>query len=180
MNLPPAYKWLEAEPGPRILLEMLKIYGTVETPGPDNNPTIMQWAKAVGLERVYKNDATAWCGLAVAYAAGQAGWDNAPLGNALWARNWAAWGNPVAPGAAMLGDVLVFARGTGGHVALYVGEDNTHFHILGGNQSDAVNIRRKEKSLLIAARHCPWRIQQPANVRKMYLSATGVISENEA
>jgi uncharacterized protein (TIGR02594 family) len=180
MNLPPAYKWLETEPGPRILLEMLKMYGTVETPGPGNNPTIMAWAKSIGLEKVYKSDATAWCGLGMAYAAGQAGWDNAPMGNALWARNWASWGNPVAQGAEMLGDVLVFLRGTGGHVGEYIGEDDTHFHVLGCNQSDAVNIRRKEKSLLIAARRCPWRIKQPANVRKIYLSATGVLSENEA
>jgi cell wall-associated NlpC family hydrolase len=36
----------------------------------------------------------------------------------------------------MLGDVLVFRRGGGGHVALYVGEDEEAFHVLGGNQAD--------------------------------------------
>ena len=180
MKLSSQYGWLAAEPGPRILVEMLKLYGVQEDRGPGNNPTILEWAKAVGLEKIYRDDATAWCGLGMGYAAGQAGWDNAPRGNCLWARNWAYFGNHVDPGDAMLGDVLVFPRGAGGHVALYVGEDATHFHILGANQDDMVNIRRKPKRPLIAARRCPWRINQPVNVRKVLLSPRGEISRSEA
>lgn len=178
MTLPVRYRWLIEEPGPRLLVEFLKLYGTAEQPGAGSNPSILSWAKAVGLAHVYKSDATAWCGLAMAYAALQAGWDAAPRGNALWARNWMFWGTP-APVAA-LGDVLVFSRGKGGHVGVYVGEDPACFHVLGGNQSNAVNIKRIARSRLIGARRCPWRINQPANVRPVKLSATGAVSTNEA
>lgn len=180
--LPPAYAWLNAEPGPRLLKEFINIYGTVEQVGAGSNPTILAWAKSVGLERVYRDDATAWCGLAMAYVAGQAGWDNAPRGNALLARNWQAWG--TAAEVPMLGDVLVFWRGARngfqGHVGVYVGEDSTAFHVIGGNQDDRVSIKRLGRDRLLQARRCPWRINQPANVRPVVLAATGKLSENEA
>lgn len=180
-SLPKKYAWLYDEPGPRILLEMIKMHGVIETPGTANNPTIIRWAKDIGLGHVYKNDSIAWCGLAVGYAAAQAGWEYAPRGNALWARNWAAWGTPVALGKEMLGDVLVFSRGAvSGHVAIYVAEDKTAFHVIGGNQSDAVNIKRVEKNRLITGRRCPWRVSQPPNVRKVWMSASGEVSRGEA
>ena len=179
--LPKQYTWIDSEPGPRLLKEMRALYGTIEVAGRDSNPTILGWAKSIGLGSSYKNDEIPWCGLAMAYAAAQAGWDHSPRGNALYARNWLFWGNPVAKGEEMLGDVLVFSRGpTQGHVALYVGEDETSFHIMGGNQGDAVSIRLKTKALLIGARRCPWRVNQPANVRKILMSTKGPISTNEA
>lgn len=171
------YQFLLNEPGPRMLTEALKTFGTREAAGPTNNPTIMQWARKIGLARVYKADSTAWCGLWMAYVAGQAGWNNAPRGNALWARNWATWGKGVTK--PMLGDVLVFPRGLGGHVCIYVGEDATHYHVLGGNQSDAVSIKRRPKRPIIAIRRCKWRISQPANVRAIMLSPTGELSTKE-
>jgi len=76
----------------------------------------------------------------------------------------------------MLGDVLVFPRGAGGHVALYVGEDARHFHILGGNQGNEVSIILKAKTPLIDCRRATWRSAQPANVRPVMLSADGTPS----
>lgn len=178
--LPKAYAWLAAEPGPRLLTEMLKLYGTVEAPGGANNPEILRWAERVGLGHVYKSDATAWCGLTVSYACAQAGYPYSPLGNALWARNWAEWEDMVPTGQAMLGDVLVFARGNAGHVGIYVGEGADVFHVLGGNQGDAVTIRTKPKKGIIAVRRRHWQVGQPANVRKVYLTASGTPSTNEA
>lgn len=180
--LPAAYAWLNQEPGPRILTEFLKIHGTAEQVGPGNNPTILAWARSVGLEKVYRDDAIAWCGLAMAYVAGQAGWDNAPRGNALLARNWQHWGNSAD--VPMLGDVLVFWRGSRsgfkGHVGVYVGEDDTAFHVIGGNQEDRVSIKRLGRDRLLQARRCPWRINQPANVRPVRLAASGGLSNDEA
>lgn len=177
MNLPAQYKWLASETGPRILVEALKTYGTAEKPGPGNNPSILKWAEDVGLERVYKSDDTAWCGLWMAYVAKQAGWDD-PL-NPLWARNWLNFGTPQK--IAMLGDVLVFSRGkSSGHVGLYVGEDNTAYHVLGGNQSDQVTIKRISKTRLLGIRRCPWRVNQPKNVKPVKLAASGSLSTNEA
>jgi uncharacterized protein (TIGR02594 family) len=177
--LPAAYRWLADEPGPRLLVEFLKVYGTAEKPGPGSNPSILAWARAVGLERVYRSDDTAWCGLAMSYVALQAGWGASPAGNGLWARNWLRWGSPAE--IPMLGDVLVFSRGkTSGHVGVYVAEDRGGFlHVIGGNQGDAVTIKRIPRSRLLGARRCPWRVNQPGNVRRVVLAASGAISSNE-
>ena len=180
MDLPRQYAWLADEPGPRILVEALRTYGTIEKLGAGSNPSILTWAKITGLDRIYRNDATAWCGLWMAYVALQAGWD-VPL-NPLGARNWLTFGVPQQKPA--LGDVLVFWRGASsgfnGHVGLYVGEDAEAFHVLGGNQSDRVMIKRIAKNRLLGARRCPWRINQPAAVRPVVLAANGALSTNEA
>jgi uncharacterized protein (TIGR02594 family) len=178
IKLPQHYAWLNDEPGPRILKTMLALHGTKEVPGIASNKTIMDWAKRVGVSRTYTDDSIPWCGLGMAYVALESGWD-IPV-NPLWARNWATWGHRVDPDKAMLGDVLVFARGSAGHVADYVGEDATHFHIIGCNQDDCVSIKRRAKAQLLAARRCPWRVNQPPNVRKVWLAATGSIAKTEA
>lgn len=176
MKLPPQYQWLTKETGPRILLEALKTYGTAEKPGQGSNPSILKWAEDIGMDRVYKADATAWCGLWMAYVAKQAGWDD-PV-NSLWARNWLNFGTPQK--SAGLGDIMVFSRGSGGHVGMYVGEDSTAFHILGGNQADKVMIKRIAKNRLLGIRRCPWRVNQPNNVRAVKFAASGSLSTNEA
>lgn len=175
-DLPKKYAWLSKETGPRILIEGLKTFGTIEKPGPGNNPSIMQWAKKTGLEKIYRNDATAWCGLWTAYVVLQAGWE--PPLNPLWARNWLNFGVPQK--TAGLGDVLVFSRGSSGHVGVYVGEDTDAYHVLGGNQSDQVMIKRIAKARLLGIRRLPWRINQPVSVRPVKLAATGSLSTNEA
>lgn len=168
-SLPIAYQWLADQAGPKILVEMVRLYGVKERPGPANNPEIMAWAREVGVP--YPADEVAWCGLTVAVAAKRAGYDFMPGGNPLWARNWSAWGK--AASIACLGDVLVFPRGKGGHVALYVGEDPTHYHILGGNQQDQVCVVRKPKKPILAIRRSPFRIGPPDNVKPVLLSASG-------
>lgn len=174
-KIDPKFAWLWDEPGPRILLSMRNIYGTMEDTSAKSNPVILGWAKRVGLEKIYKSDAIYWCGLATAFAAADSGWPYAPNGNSLWARNWNIWETPVPKGKEMLGDVLIFERGKGGHVGLYVAEDSKYFYTLGGNQSDTVNIQPKEKKRLIGARRCTWRIAQPSNVRKIFVAPSGLI-----
>ena len=170
------YEWLWNEPAPKILVEMRELYGVKEVPGKGNSKIIMGWAAEVNTN--YPGDATAWCGLTVSVVAKRAGYDYYPNGNALWARNWLDWGVPYK--TPMLGDVLVFERGTGGHVGLYVGEDATHFHVFGGNQGDAVCIKRIDKERLLGARRSPFKVGQPPNVRQVHLSAKGApVSVNE-
>jgi len=175
--LPSRYGWLAREPGPKMIVEALKLYGTLEAPGSANNPTIVAWAKEVGGEvaDVYKADSIPWCGLFMAVVAKRAG-KEIPK-HPLWALSWSAFG-AKSPGPA-LGDVLVFVRNGGGHVGLYVGEDASAFHILGGNQSDRVCITRVAKARLYAASRPLYRVQ-PANVRPIHLEATGALSLNEA
>jgi uncharacterized protein (TIGR02594 family) len=172
-KLPTAYAWLAQEPGPKMLVEALRLYGTTEKAGPSNNPSILAWAQECGIPG-YGADAIPWCGLFVAICAHRAG-KALPM-NPLWARDWAAWGAPASRPA--LGDVLVFRRDGGGHVGLYVGEDGLAYHVLGGNQGDAVSIRRIAKNRLIAARR-GYAIAPPANVRAIRLAASGSLSTQE-
>lgn len=79
--------------------------------------------------------------------------------NPYWARNWGVFGTPCEP---TYGAVLVFSRGTGGHVGFCVGADDTSFSVLGGNQSDAVTIAPISKSRLIASRWpATWTAPRP-------------------
>ena len=68
--------------------------------------------------------------------------------NPYWARNWLLFGRDTKP---VPGAVLVFERGSGGHVGFAVGQDDTHFFVLGGNQSDAVTVARLAKQRLLDA-----------------------------
>lgn len=62
------------------------------------------------------------------------------------------------------GAVLIFERGSGGHVGFAVGQDDTHFYVLGGNQSDAVTIARIAKSRLLGAR---WPATVPIRTQRL-------------
>lgn len=175
-NLPQEYIWLLKEPGPKMILEFLKIYGITEVPGANDNPVIIDWARQTGVSNRYTHDSIAWCGLTMAILAKRAGKD--VNFDPLWALNWAKFGKEVNDGP-KLGDVLVFQRDGGGHVGLYVGVDSYSYHVAGGNQSDQVNIVRKAKSRIYAVRR-PIYTVQPANVRKIILSPNGEIDNREA
>jgi uncharacterized protein (TIGR02594 family) len=188
-----AYAWLNAEPGPKMLLEALKLYGTEEKRGPGSNPVILAWADELGAElgtayakwaaAWYDDDAKPFCGLGMAVVAQRANPDDRPERRPpdkyLAAASWATWGRPVAREDAMLGDVLVFTREGGGHVALYCAEDDTTLHVLGFNQSDSVTVAPIAKDRCIAVRR-PAYLTQPANVRRVALAPTGATSINEA
>lgn len=177
--LPAAYAWLDREPGPRHLLAALALYGVRETPGPGNTAEIMGWASEVGVRNIYTADMIPWCGLWMAIVMHRADWPDHIPTTPLWARAWATIGQ--AADRPSLSDILVFSRpGGGGHVGVYVGEDADAYHVLGGNQSDAVTITRIARSRLIAARRPRWRIAQPGNIRPIRLSAAGKLSQNEA
>jgi len=97
----------------------------------------------------------------------------------LAARAWGRFGEPVAP---VFGAVLIFWRGAPsgwqGHVGFYRGEDAAAYHVLGGNQSDAVTITRIAKTRLLAAR---WPAGVPVTGRPVRLTAAGLaLSTNEA
>ncbi len=188
--LPAQYAWLAREGAPKMLISALSLYGTLETAGPANNPQILAWADEIARAyptpynkwagEFYAHDSIPWCGLGMAIAAVRAG--RQPVDKYLSALSWSYGGNgwlkvPVAD--AMLGDILTFKRSGGGHVAMYVGEDATHFHMLGANQDDAFNIRRKAKAQCVGVIRPEYQ-NRPANVRKVRLAATGVLSGSEA
>lgn len=175
MKLPKKFEWLAHEEAPRHLLKAIELLGVTEIVGTKHNPTILGWAKEVGLEKVYKADEIAWCGLFAAVVLKRA--ERIPVTDPLWALNWSKFGVEVT--TPMLGDILTFKRDGGGHVGFYIGENKTSYYVLGGNQGNAVSIVPIAKARLYKARR-PAYNNQPANVRVITLEAGGVLSTNEA
>lgn len=169
------YKHLQSNNLPWLIARGIELIGTREIVGKEHNPDIIQWGVDVGLGKIYTNDEIPWCGLYVAKVCQLA--KKEIVKNPLWARNWAKWGNKS--NVASLGDILVFKRGSGGHVGFYVGEDKTCYHVLGGNQSNRVNITRISKSRILAVRRAKYR-NQPKMVKPFHVSPTGAVSKNEA
>ncbi|WP_260597800.1 TIGR02594 family protein [Sphingomonas endolithica] len=157
------------------------LLGTREAAGAANSPTILGWAKLLGtkvLGMVYNADSVPWCGLFVANCLRAAGIDLSGMKVAVRAKEWATWGSNLSPLVLAPGAILVFDREGGGHVAFYVGEDRSYYHVLGGNQGDKVSIMRLEKSRCIARR---WPRGVPVIGKPVKLTAGGVpVSSNEA
>ena len=170
------YDYLKTVKSPQILVQAIKLIGTKEIVGTIHNETILSWAEELGLQRIYTNDEIAWCGLFVGYCVHKAGLE--VVKDPLWALNWNKFG--TKQNTAMLGDVLTFKRKGGGHVGIYVGEDNTCYHVLGGNQSNMVCITRIEKARMSQIRRTAWKVAQPSNVAVVRLTNSGFVSQNEA
>jgi uncharacterized protein (TIGR02594 family) len=173
----PEFKFLLSPDMPRTIQEAVKLIGVVETPGPKNNSVIIDWQKEIGdlANAWYTQDSIPWCGLFVAVVVLRTG--RAPVTNYLRARDWAEWGEPSK--TASVGDILVFARKGGGHVGFYVGENETSYYVLGGNQSDAVNITKISKHRLVAIRQPNYRIR-PSTAIAMKINSNIAESTTEA
>lgn len=174
-NLPKSYQFLLNETAPRHLLKALELHGVKEFIGSTHNPVIMGWAKETNLDKVYTSDEIPWCGLFIAVIMHRA--SRPVVTNPLWALNWNNFGVRVT--TPMLGDILTFTRKSGGHVGIYIGEDDTSYHVLGGNQNNQVNIVRIAKSRLSQARR-PQYNSQPTNIRKIIINSNTQLSTNEA
>lgn len=193
MTLPAQYAYLRQDPlAPRMVQAALDLYGVSELAGGRDNPVIIAWADevAAGTKSSYADwagdfynaDSIPWCGLFVALCAvrsAEGRSERLPEHKYLSALEWRHWGEPVAVADALVGDVGISHRNGGGHVFLIVGEDATHFHILGGNQSDQVNIVRKAKAEVSWVRRPRYR-QLPAGARKVRVSASGALAGSEA
>lgn len=149
------------------------LIGTREIKGPKHNGFISKgWAR-LGAPW-FNDDETPWCGLFVAHCVDAAG---LPYSRANFARakSWVSWGQPCAPTP---GAVVVFGRSGGGHVGFLVGQSAENYYVLGGNQSDAVNIMPLAK-----ARALDGGIRWPSNlpVPSVQLPAMsgGTVSVNE-
>ena len=125
---------------------------------------LMDWLKRDGrsLGDPGKNP---WCGDFVETCI-RMGLPDEPLLGALGtnpyrARNWLWFGQETKP---VPGAVLIFERGSSGHVGFAVGQDDTNFFVLGGNQSDAVTIARVAKSRLLGAR---WPATFPPRLQRL-------------
>lgn len=121
-----------------------------------------------------------WCGEFVQSSLAQTVGDGGMPANTGLARAWLEYG---APCDAVIGAIAVFWRGSRkgwkGHVAFNSGEDETAYHVLGGNQSNAVTITRIAKSRLLGFRWPP-NADHIAQVPVTQRPATGSLSTNEA
>lgn len=150
--------------------------GTQEIPGSKSNQKIMEWATQLGgwVKSYYTNDDIPWCGLFVAECLRESDIEIL-IKNPLSALEWNKFGIKCEP---MFGAIMVFVRSGGGHVGFYVSEDNESYHILGGNQSNAVNITRVGKDRFKGARWPTYleHLQVPGRVIKKF---DGKLSQNE-
>ena len=125
--------------------------GTTEGPGPENNPIIMEMYASVGHDWV-EHDSVAWCAAFVGHCFERAGIRST---RQLTARSYLDWGVPVKIAEAQPGDIGVIPRGTSswqGHVFFIERIEGPWVWGLGGNQSDAVNVKRYPVSKLLGVR----------------------------
>lgn len=121
--------------------------GVKEIPGKGDSPVIQRWLRE--LKAWWSDDATPWCGVAVAHWMASVG--ITPPRHWYRALAWSDWGVQLRRPA--LGAVVVFGRAGGGHVGLVVGTDPAgRLLVLGGNQADAVNIRAFDPERVVAFR----------------------------
>lgn len=132
---------------PRWLSEARRDVGVRELPGKADSPVIQRWLR--DLKAWWTDDATPWCGVAVAHWMRRAGVE--PPKHWYRALAWADWGARL--GRPALGAVVVYRRSGGGHVGLVVGTDAAgRILTLGGNQGDAVSIAPFDRQRVVAYR----------------------------
>jgi len=143
-------------PTPPWLSVALAERGVREVPGEGDSPRIVEYHATTGLAAT--DDEVPWCSAFVCWCFVQAGIAGT---NSARARSWLEWGWPNNPPG--YGAVVVLKRGRNapgpdvinapGHVGFLVGYSTPdELLILGGNQSNAVNIRSYSASRVLAYR----------------------------
>ena len=112
--------------------------GVSEIPGPEHNQRIIAYFTSTTYHA--SADEVPWCAAFVNWVLEQAGISRTKSAAALSFRDWG-----VRVDKPSYGDIAVINRGGGkGHVAFYTGEKvfdgQKYVSLLGGNQSDSVNI----------------------------------------
>lgn len=154
--------------------------GLKEFPGERDNPTILGWAKGTGgsTEEAYDHDSIPWCALFVWAVMREV---KLKFLDTLWALDGLKYG--VGLSGPALGCIVCFKRDGGGHIAFVVGRDkNGNLMCLGGNQSDAVNIKPFDPDRAVGYRW-PSEVAKPSKTGMAtlpLLTSDGKVSTNEA
>ena len=110
--------------------------GLHEIPGPKHAPEILQMWRDIKRGGI-KDDETPWCAAFVGAALENVGIQSTRFEGA---RSYLEWGEKLDK--PIYGCIVVFTRNGGGHVGFVVGKtENGNLLVLGGNQSDAVNVK---------------------------------------
>lgn len=128
-------------------------YGVHAIPGDVDSPRVLKYFKEIGHKWV-DDDETAWCAAFVNWCLLKAG---KPQTGMLLARSFMQYG--VSTKTPILGDIVVLWRisktSEFGHVGFFIHDTENYIYILGGNQSNQVNIQRFPKSQLLDYRKIP-------------------------
>ena len=145
---------VEPEPEDRNLPEWYLIAkkemaeGVKEIRGSEHNPRVLEYHSATSLKAT--DDETPWCSSFVNWCVKQAGLKGT---NSAAARSWLNWGAELD--SPKEGCIVVLSRGNNpwqGHVGFFVDVREGKILILGGNQSNEVNISYYSGSRLLSYR----------------------------
>jgi len=149
-----------------------KLVGTTEVHGPKHNPEILQMWRDIKRGGI-NDDETPWCAAFVGAMLERAGIRSSRFESA---RSYLDWGQRLA--LPVPGCIVVFTRQGGGHVGFAVGRDTAgNLLILGGNQSDAVNIKAFPVSRVAGYR---WPAGEPVVAESLAVMRGLQLSESEA
>ena len=159
---------------PAWLTKARSYLGTKEIVGPKHNPAVVAlWA--LGKAGKVKDDETPWCAAFVSAVLEEAGITSARTG---WARSYLTWGRRL--NFPRVGCIVVFSRGSGGHVGFVVGRDKKgNLLVLGGNQSNAVTIAPFDTKRVLGY-VWPRGPDLPKTDNLPTLASNGKLSTNEA
>jgi uncharacterized protein (TIGR02594 family) len=146
--------------------------GVEEVVGPGSNERILTYAKEIGFDSWYKDDDTPWCSVFMNWVAFKAGVERTNKGRA---ESWDEVGKVTSRPEP--GDIALFSSTSGGskitHVGIYMGysQDNSRIYVLGGNQSNAVNLSGFKADKLVRFRRlapvgAPVIAAQPSLLKK--------------
>lgn len=126
--------------------------GQIEIPGKKNNPRIVEYHKST--KGKASTDEVPWCSSFINWLFFSLSWKRT---NSAWARDWLNWGIKLS--RPVPGCIVIFARGSGGHVAIYRSGYNSGFiKVLGGNQSNTVKESSYTERTVLGYR---WPEEQP-------------------
>src|SRR4030095_2451187 len=100
-----------------------------------SGPTLESRARSSERCGATRGSSSAWCSAFANWCVEKAGYEGT---DSAWAKSWLTWGKKLA--TPRRGCIAVFTRGDGGHVGFYISKTSSVIKVLGGNQSDEVNI----------------------------------------
>jgi len=131
----------------KIIDIALDQYDVREIPGAKHNSRVVSFFNEIGFKNI-QNDETPWCSAFVNWVCMKA---NVETSNKLNARSWLNVGDSIE--TPRKGDIVVLWRDKPnswkGHVGFFIKETEKHVYILGGNQSNRVNITSYPKYRLL-------------------------------
>lgn len=133
---------------PRWIALARQFIGLREVKGVQHAPEILQMWKDIRRGGI-KDDETPWCAAFVGAMLERSGIESSRFEAA---KSYLAWGEKLV--SPVPGCVVVFSREGGFHVGFVVGNDAAgNLMVLGGNQSDEVNIRSFNRARAIGYRY---------------------------